>query len=58
MLTKRVGGTEVHRLVQRLCVWGQKILSGTAQVKCQLLDKHRFIFNIIFLSILCGRLSN
>lgn len=58
VFTQGVGGTEVHHLVQRLCVWRQKVVSETAQVRCPLLDKHRFIFSVTFLSILCGRLNN
>lgn len=50
VLMKGVGSSEVHHLVQRLCLRRKKVFSGTAKYK--LLDKHRFNFNVRFLSIL------
>ena len=58
VLAKGVGRAEVQRLVQRLGVWRQEVLSETVKVRYQLLDEHRFIFNIIFLLLFCGGLSN
>lgn len=56
-LTQGVGGTEVHRLVQRLCLRRQKVFSETAKGRYLLLDKHRFIFSVTFCQSL-GKLSN
>jgi len=43
VLAKGVGRAEVQRLMQRLGVWRQEVLSETIKVRYQLLDEHRFI---------------
>lgn len=43
VLAKGVGRAEVQRLMQRLGIWRQEVLSETIKVRYQLLHEHRFI---------------
>lgn len=40
VLAKGVGRAEVERLMQRLGVWRQEVLSETVKGRCQLSDEH------------------
>lgn len=51
VLAEAVGRAEVERLMQRLGVWRQEVLSETVKGSYQLSDEHRFIFSIMFLSL-------